>query len=149
MTALRDDQLPDGTLLLRSNLLESQGFPHAFSTAIGPEGRCFDLSRPGYSPLDTPEHQLQLDIERFASEVVPGAILSSPRQVHGVEIVDACMADDASADAACTSDPQRIAAIRTADCVPILLACPKRNEVVAIHAGWRGLVADAPTHEMK
>ena len=144
MTALRDDQLPDGTLLLRSNLLESQGFPHAFSTAIGPEGRCFDLSRPGYSPLDTPEHQLQLDIERFASEVVPGAILSSPRQVHGVEIVDAGMADDASADAACTSNPERIAAIRTADCVPILLACPKRNEVVAIHAGWRGLVADAP-----
>ena len=106
MTTLRDDQLPDGTLLLRSNLLESQGFPHAFSTAIGPEGRCFDLSRPGHSPLETPSDRLQLDIERFATEVAPGATLSSPRQVHGIEIVDACMADDTPADAACTSDPR-------------------------------------------
>lgn len=144
MTALRDDRLPDGTLLLRSPLLESEGIPHAFSTALGPEGRCFDLSRPGHSPLETPSNRLESDIGRFAAAVVPDGILSSPRQVHGIDIVDACVADDSSADATCTSDPGRIAAIRTADCVPILLACPRRNEVIAIHAGWRGLVADAP-----
>ena len=144
MTALRDDQLPDGTLLLRSNLLESQGFPHAFSTAIGPDGRDFDLSRPGHSPLETPADRLDLDITRFTRAVLPEGTLNSPRQVHGIDIVDACEADDTEADAAWTADPARIAAIRTADCVPILLACPHRNEVVAVHAGWRGLVADVP-----
>ena len=144
MPALRDHQLADGTLLLRSPLLESLGFPHAFSTAIGPQGRRFDLSRPGHSPLETSPERLRTDIDRFASEVVPGAILSAPRQVHGIDIVDACIADEASADATWTGDPRRIAAIRTADCVPILVACPDRNEVMAIHAGWRGLVSDAP-----
>ena len=144
MSPLRDHQLPDGTLVLRSPLLESQGFPHAFSTAIGPGGGRFDLSRPGHSPLDTPSDRLTRDIERFAATVVADATLNSPRQVHGIDVVDACIADHTSADATWTGDPGRIAAIRTADCVPILLACPKRNEVVAIHAGWRGLVADAP-----
>lgn len=144
MKALRDDLLPDGTLLLRSPLLEAEGFPHAFSTAIGPEGRCHDLSRPGTSPLQTPADRLERDIHRFAEAVAPGAMLHSPRQVHGIEIADAGMADETDADATWTSDPDRIVAIRTADCVPILLACPQRNEVVAIHAGWRGIVADVP-----
>lgn len=149
MNALRDHRLPDGTLLLRSTTLESAGFPHAFSTAIGPDERPFDLSRPGHSPMDTPKPRLEEDLRRFAAAISPEGILASPRQVHGIEIVDACEADGRKADAVRSCDPGLIAAVRTADCVPILLACPRRNEVVAVHAGWRGLVADAPGHAIR
>jgi len=31
-------------------------------------------------------------------------------------------------------------AIKTADCVPVLLYDPKRNVIAAVHAGWRGTV---------
>lgn len=149
MNALRDHRLPDGTLLLRSTMLESSGFPHAFSTAIGPDERPFDLSRPGHSPMETPKPRLEEDLRRFAAAISSEAILASPRQVHGIEVVAACDADELEADSVRSSDPDLIAAVRTADCVPILVACARRNEVVAVHAGWRGLVADAPGHAIR
>lgn len=45
-------------------------------------------------------------------------------------------------DAFVTTEPGLVCAVRTADCVPILLYDPVRGVVGAIHAGWRGLAAD-------
>ena len=144
MTPLRHARHHDGTVLLRSPLLESNGFPHAFSTAIGPGSAPFDLSRPGDSPLGTPRNTLEHAIRRFVEAVAPGATLATPRQVHGVAVASVDEAEACEADAAWSDLPGRLVGVRTADCVPILIACPTRNEVIAVHAGWRGLVADAP-----
>jgi YfiH family protein len=44
-------------------------------------------------------------------------------------------------DALITSQPGTLVAIRTADCLPILIADPVQRAAAAIHAGWRGTVA--------
>lgn len=44
-------------------------------------------------------------------------------------------------DALVTSTSSLVLGIRTADCLPILLAAPSNHIIAAIHAGWRGLLS--------
>lgn len=65
-------------------------------------------------------------------------------QVHGDEVLRASepsgpLATLGSADALVTTVVGLAVAVRTADCVPVLLAAP--GGVAAVHAGWRGVVA--------
>jgi YfiH family protein len=60
------------------------------------------------------------------------------RQVHGKRIVYAKSGGlYEEADAVYTDRPNLWLAIKTADCVPVLLSAP--GFVCAVHAGWRGL----------
>ncbi len=83
---------------------------------------------------------------------MPFANLTTVHQVHGSRIVTiqphlvgAGRATKPSpagdADAMITNLPQVPIMVMTADCVPILLFDPKKEVVAAIHAGWRGTVA--------
>lgn len=73
--------------------------------------------------------------------------LLSVKQVHGTDalIVDRPLSAgdrfDGGWDALVTNQPGIMVAVRTADCVPVLVHDPKRRVVAAIHAGWRGAVA--------
>lgn len=64
------------------------------------------------------------------------------KQVHGTAVARPGAGEcGAVADAAVTTAPGTVLAIRTADCLPVLL-CDRGGTVVgAAHAGWRGMAA--------
>lgn len=71
--------------------------------------------------------------------------LSLPRwnQTHGTRIVHVQTQDQecGDCDALWTDVPGITVAVRTADCVPILIARDDGAVVAAVHAGWRGTIA--------
>jgi YfiH family protein len=75
------------------------------------------------------------------------AWLLSVKQVHGTDalVVDGPVTGDdrfnGGWDALITDQPGVTVAVRTADCVPVLVYDRRRNAVAAIHAGWRGALA--------
>lgn len=78
--------------------------------------------------------------------LIEGAKLPQPprwlNQVHGTAVhrFDATASDnDPEADAAVTTASNRVLAVLTADCLPLLLCAKDGSEVAAVHAGWRGL----------
>ncbi len=76
-----------------------------------------------------------------------GAAPASLRQVHGREIVslDEPIPGTMEADGAFllrrSEAPTIVPAVRTADCVPVLMSAADGRAVAAIHAGWRGTAA--------
>lgn len=68
------------------------------------------------------------------------------KQVHGAQIVRACeIQEDTQADGiyALSDDPgPKVLGVRTADCVPILLASRSGDRFAALHSGWRGTVSN-------
>ena len=62
-------------------------------------------------------------------------------QVHGVDVVrHADAAIGVRADAAVAFEPDRVCAVMTADCLPVVLADRDGTRVAVAHAGWRGLL---------
>ena len=68
--------------------------------------------------------------------------LVTARQVHSdlVLRVEDAPAHPPTGDALVTNTPGLVLAVKTADCLPVLLVDRKRRAVAAIHAGWRGMV---------
>ncbi len=110
--------------MLQSTLLKD--FHHGFSTRD--DGDFRDLSAEGGS--------------------IMRAQVFETRQVHGKRVVciEAGATRDAwlneEADALMTNVAGVAVSVRTADCVPILLADKVNGAVAAVHAGWRGAVAN-------
>ncbi|TEA78457.1 peptidoglycan editing factor PgeF [Allopusillimonas ginsengisoli] len=69
------------------------------------------------------------------------------QQVHGADVCDAdrvligADADPPVADASITTQPGRVLAIMTADCLPVVIAGRDGDALGIAHAGWRGLAA--------
>ena len=64
------------------------------------------------------------------------------KQVHGNRVIHLSdWLQGTEADAAWTDRPGQVAAVLTADCLPLLIADSGGACVAAIHAGWRGLAS--------
>ncbi len=100
----------------------------------------------------TRRYAMGLDFElgipvQGARGTVRSSWMLSVKQVHGTDalVVDRALTTtdrfQGGWDVLVTDQPGIMVAVRTADCVPILVHDPKRQVVAAIHAGWRGAIA--------
>jgi YfiH family protein len=73
----------------------------------------------------------------------PEGALATAKQIHSATVID-CSAPglQGEGDALVTPVPGLAVAVKTADCLPVLLADPARRVVAAVHAGWRGTVQE-------
>lgn len=137
-----------GLPILQSPLLLSAGIPHAFTLRRGGTSRPpFDSLNLGFSTGDEPARVLANRRRLCAAFGLPLEHLRFVKQVHGCDVVEPTAAwptgaDDGppEADALLTDDPRWLIGVRTADCLPVLLATTDGRYVAAVHAGWRGLV---------
>lgn len=124
-------------------------YTHGFTTRFG------GVSEGIYASLNLGEHRGDSEDNvrenyRLLSEAMGLHSLCFTRQVHGRAVRRVSAPDrhelfspvPYEADGLVTNDPDCTLVIFTADCIPILLADPVKGAVGAVHAGWRGTVAD-------
>ena len=71
----------------------------------------------------------------------PGGNVATLRQIHSNKVILADRPGDLGAGDALISNTSGLTlVIRTADCLPILIADPENRAIAAVHAGWRGTV---------
>jgi YfiH family protein len=139
----------EGVRALVCRPLEEYGFTNAFSTRLG-----------GVSPM--PENSLNLagfnedeaeniyeNRRRFLKLFAGDWTLTGCWQVHGADVrlvsseADAkqkpgVVGEDQYCDALVSNTPHILLAVKTADCVPVLIGDPETHAFAAVHAGWRG-----------
>ena len=76
--------------------------------------------------------------------ILQASFVVQVKQVHGGRAVEADAASGTEADAiiARRQSGPAVVGVRVADCVPLLLADSSSGDVAAVHAGWRGVVAE-------
>jgi YfiH family protein len=139
----------EGVLGLVCAPLEQDGFTNAFSTRLG-----------GVSPL--PEASLNLagfnedeaeniyeNRRRFLKLFDGEWTLTGCWQIHSADVrivhneaeaqtKPGVLGDDVYCDALVSNTPKILLAVKTADCVPVLIGDSKTGAFAAVHAGWRG-----------
>ncbi len=133
--------------------LEEEGFVNGFSTRHGgvspmPEA---GLNLAGFNE-DTAENILE-NRHRFL-KLFPGTwTFAGCWQVHGADLRLVKSAEEAKpaenqlgetvyCDAVVSNAEHVLAGVKTADCVPLLIGDSKTRSFAAVHAGWRGTLAE-------
>jgi hypothetical protein len=127
--------------------LEREGFANAFSTRAGgvspfPEA---SLNLAGFDQ-DSAEN-IRENRRRFLSALGGEWTLAVCWQVHGSDVLvvrdpQDPRPDDERCDALATSLKGVLLGVKTADCVPVIIGDAKSGACAAVHAGWRGTLAE-------
>lgn len=138
----------DSDELSTSRLLAKYGFRHAFFTRRG------GVSSGPYESLnfsvsvgDSDAHVSENIARAAAALGVEAGRVYFLSQVHGAIAVTLRGGENREevvhreGDALASADERSAVGVRVADCVPILVGDRRTGAAVAIHAGWRGLVA--------
>ena len=144
----------DGVRALVCAPLEEDGFVNGFSTRLGgvSDMPTNALSLAGFND-DRAENILE-NRRRFL-KLFPGDwSLAGCWQVHGADVrvvnsveeakpAENQLGDTVYCDVIVSNAIHVLAGVKTADCVPILMADPVTRAFAAVHAGWRGTLATA------
>jgi YfiH family protein len=127
--------------------LEREGFANAFSTRAGgvslfPEA---SLNLAGFDQ-DSAEN-IRENRRRFISALGGEWTLAACWQVHGDAVLvvrdpDDPRPEDERCDALATNLKGLLLGVKTADCVPVIIGDAKSGACAAVHAGWRGTLAE-------
>ncbi|HEX7956689.1 MAG TPA: peptidoglycan editing factor PgeF [Pyrinomonadaceae bacterium] len=127
--------------------LEREGFANAFSTRGGgvspfPEG---SLNLAGFDQ-DAAEN-IRENRRRFVSTLGGEWTLAACWQVHGSDVrvvrgVEDPRSESERCDALTTTRKGVLLGVKTADCVPVVLGDRRGGACAAVHAGWRGTLAE-------
>lgn len=127
--------------------LEHDGFANAFSTRAGgvspfPEAA---LNLAGFDQ-DAAEN-IRENRRRFFEVLGGGWTLAACWQVHGADVhvvreVPDPRSEKEYCDALTTRERGVLLGVKTADCVPVLLGDARTGACAAVHAGWRGTLAE-------
>jgi len=150
----------DGVQALACAPLERDGFTNAFSTRLGgvspmPEN---SLNLAGFNEDDS--QNIYENRRRFLKLFDGEWLLTGCWQVHGVDVravhseteaqsKPGVLGDDEYCDALVSNTPNVLLAVKTADCVPILIGDSGSRAFAAVHAGWRGTSSSIVRHAIK
>jgi purine-nucleoside/S-methyl-5'-thioadenosine phosphorylase / adenosine deaminase len=139
--------MTDRAEFLESALLRGAGFRHAFFTRNG------GVSVGAYASLsfsvaagDSTSNVRQNLLRAGAALGVDAVRIHFLSQVHGRTALELVGGEDQNhvvqfeGDALFSKTPNLACGVRSADCVPVLIADRRSGAVAAAHAGWRGAV---------
>jgi YfiH family protein len=143
----------EGVRAIACEPLEQAGFANAFSTRGGgvspfPEG---SLNLAGFDQ-DSAEN-IRENRRRFISALGGEWTLAACWQVHGTDVLvvrdpEDPSPDDERCDALATNLKGVLLGVKTADCVPVIIGDARSGACAAVHAGWRGTLAEIVKHAL-
>jgi YfiH family protein len=139
----------DGVCALVCAPLEQDGFTNAFSTRLGGVSPMPDnaLNLAGFNEDDA--ENIFENRRRFLKLFEGDWTLTGCWQVHSADVrivhnrqeakqKPGVLGDHQHCDALVSNASQILLTVKTADCVPVLIADSKTGAFAAVHAGWRG-----------
>jgi hypothetical protein len=80
---------------------------------------------------------------QFSLDWPDSTSLATIKQVHSDKVLIAdCAGALGEGDAVISNQPGITLSVRTADCLPILMADTRKRAIAAVHAGWRGTLLE-------